>query len=169
MTRGRLIYPFIAEIAALNTLATSFNGAPLADGYDFDFKEPVKKADGTTSRVYDASFRIECQVETESAGDTFDKLGMRNLGDDGDTEIKLCFHFQDLEDMGLVDANGRGQINKGAKLVAIFDSDGEEVDNYAERSLFVVEAQPRSYGLSSLKRNLLVVTFRYRMTSTLEA
>lgn len=162
--RGRLIWEFVAHVAKLNTLATSVNGAPLDDGYDYDFKEPVKKADGTTSRVYDAAIPIPCQVETE--GDPFDTLAMKNLGDDRDTALKLCFHFQDLEDMGLVDSKGRATITKGDRLTAIYDKDGEEIDDYNERELVVVEAQPRSAGLSGHKRNLLLVSFRHRDQST---
>lgn len=165
--RGRLITEFKAEISRLNTLATSVNGAPLDDGYDYDFKEPVKKADGTTSRVFDQSIKIPCQVETE--GDRFDFLTMRNLGDNSDTEVKLVFHFQDLEDMGLVGPKGRAKITKGDKLIAIFDEDDEEIDNYEERNLVVTTAQPRSAGLSGGRRNLLLVTFRRRDRSTSEA
>lgn len=164
--RGRLIWPFTARIAKLDTLATSVNGAPLSGGYDFDFKEPVKKSDGTTSRVYGNPIDLPCQVETE--GDQFDRLTMRNLGDDGDTALKLVFHFQDLEDYGLVDTKGRATIPKGTKLVAIFDGDMEEIDDYESQDLVVTEAQPRSAGLSGLKRNLLLVTFKARDESTSE-
>ena len=162
--RGRLIFPFEAKLSKLNTAGTAVNGAPLPDGYDYDFKEPVKKADGTNARIYDAPILLPCQVETE--GDQFDALTMRNLGDDRDTEIKLLFHFQDLEDYGLVDSKGRAKITKGDKLVSVWDNEGNEVDNYEEAGLVVTQAQPRSYGLSGGRRNLLLVTFRARDTST---
>lgn len=164
--RGRLIWPFIAEVAKLNTVATSVNGAPLATGYDHDFKEPVKKADGTTSRSYDPGIQLPVQVETE--GDPFDALVMRNTGDDGDTELKLVFHFRDLEDRGLVDIKGRATITKGDKLIRVTDRDGEEIDNYEERNLVVTEVQPRSAGLSGHRRNILLVSFRRRSVTTTE-
>lgn len=164
--RGRLIFPFTAHVARLDTTATAANGAPLSDGYDYDFKEPVKKADGTTARVYKPVDKLPCQVETE--GDPFDALAMRNLGDDQTTTVKLCFHFQDLEDYGLVDAKGRALFKKGDKLVAVYDQDETEIDDYSARNLVVTEAQPRSAGLSGGKRNLLLVTFKTRDLSTSE-
>lgn len=161
--RGRLIWRFEAEIAIYDTAATEANGAPFPSGFNPWLREPVKKADGSETRRF-ATHRLGVQVETE--GDQFDALRMNNLGDGGATELKLVFHFQELEDNLLVDAKGRAMLVKGSRLLCVFDQDGMEVDNYAERDVVVTEAQPRSYGLSGGKRNLLLVTFRKRDTGT---
>ena len=163
--RGRLISPMSAIVAFYDTAATEANGGPFPSGYDPVFREPVKKADGSETRQF-VTHTLDCQLETE--GDRFDQLQMRNTGDDGATEVKLVFHFQDLEDNLLVDAAGRATIVKGSKLLQVFDQLGNEIDDYGERELVVVEAQPRSAGLSGGQRNLLLVTFRERDKGTNE-
>lgn len=160
--RGRLIFPMEAEILRLDTLATSVNG-PGGQGFDPLFKEPLKEADGTTSRLFKAAKWVPCQVETE--GDQFDQLSMLNTGDDGGTELILVLHFQDLEDFGWVDSKGRAVIPKGSKLGRIRDQDLEELDDYVDRDLVVTQARPHSYGLSGGKRNLLIVFFARRERS----
>jgi hypothetical protein len=164
--RGRLIWPFRATIERLDTQATAANPGPTAGGYDHDFKEPRKRADGTTNTVYMAPIILNCQVETEA--DDFDALAMRRGGDNRDSEVKLVFHFQELEDHGLVDDHGRALMSKGDRLVAIHTQNREEVDNYAELHLVATNLQPRSYGLSGLKRNLLLVSYRRRDRSSIE-
>ena len=57
--RGRLIWIFTAEVLRLDTAATAENG-PGAVGYDHDFREPLKAADGTTSRVYHPAVELDC-------------------------------------------------------------------------------------------------------------
>lgn len=158
MTRGRLIWPFLATVEPLDTAATE--AADAGTGYDPYFKEPITRSDGTDARVYGTPVELECQVETEM--DEVRELNQGNSGDDERVELKLVFHFQDLEDQGLVDASGRALIKKGDRLVQITDIDGTEIDDYSGLNLVVQHSQPRSAGLSSLRRNLLLVTFKKR-------
>jgi hypothetical protein len=160
--RGRLIFPMTSRIEIIDTVSTASNGGVLGGGYDQDFREPVVFAGGGVSTSYFAAVDLPCQVETEESADAFAKLSMSGLGDESVTEIQLAFHFRDLEDAGLVDATGRAQIHNGSRLIRVVDRSGIEVDNYSERDLVVTESVPRSYGLTSGNRNLLLVDFTRR-------
>ena len=85
MTRGRLIFPFLADIRRIDTaaMATSeLDGVgPLTGGYDSDFKEPVlvdRDGDGIGERMRaeHAPVRIPCQVDTKA----FEELRMFAAG-----------------------------------------------------------------------------------------
>lgn len=164
--RGRLIWPFRATVARLDTSGTSANAGPTAGGYDNAFKEPRKRADGTLNTVYKALIVLQAQVETE--GDDFDALSLRRGGDNRDSEVKLVFHFQELEDMGLVSPKGRALLSKGDRLMAVHTQSREEIDDYSDLDLVATVLQPRSAGLSGGKRNLLLVTYRRRDRSSVE-
>lgn len=167
--RGRLIYAFEATIARLDTAATDLNvpaGHP--SGFDHTFGTTIKLTSGETTTVYSAPVKLRCQVETEGDSTPWDALAMLQTGDNRDSELKLVFHYRDLEDQLLVDIKGRVKLYKGDKLTAIHTKDGEEVDNYDEMGLVATELKPVGYGLSGGKRNLLVVTYRRRDRSTAE-
>ena len=110
MTRGRLIWPAIIEIAPIDTEATE-----AADRYDFRMREPKQLSDGTKDRVEGTPFRLNCQFETE--GDAFEDLRMMGSGDSPNSQIKVLLHFEELEDLGMVDVKGRATIRKGDRLV----------------------------------------------------
>ncbi|TXH17462.1 MAG: hypothetical protein E6R03_03915 [Hyphomicrobiaceae bacterium] len=158
MTRGRLIFPMTCRYEPLDTAATAAQDG--GTGYDRDFREPIRRPDRTTSLTYGDPIEVECQVETED--DVQRLLDQQTHGDQSKSEVRLCFHFQDLEDQGLVDDNGRALIKNGDHLLALLDVDGNILDDYAQMDLVVTHAQPRSYGLSSLRRNLLLVTWSRR-------
>ena len=69
--RGRLIFPFLAELHRLDTTGTATtdpDGAgPLTSGYDPDFKEPVgvdsnDDGIGESVRIEHPPVRLPCQV-----------------------------------------------------------------------------------------------------------
>ncbi len=159
--RGRLIFPFIAEIVQLDTVATAADpdaGGPLTSGYDDVFRELVKLPDGTDARVDTASVRIPCQVEVE----TYEQQLMRRSGGDNNAVIRLVFHFEDLENMGLVDlSTGLSKIKVNDRPLALYHQfDGslaQKLDGF-----YITEAQPQSFGLTGLRRNLLVCTCQGR-------
>lgn len=165
--RGRLINPFLVELAQLDTAATDEDpdaGGALVSGYDDDFREPVRVSDGTTAgadarREKDHIF-VPCQVEVV----TFDQLRMLGSGDVPNYQLRLVFHFEELERMGLVDpATGKALIRKNDRLVAIRECSGALVEAVATPpGLYATEPQPQSFGLSGSKRNLLLVTFEDR-------
>ncbi len=169
--RGRLIFPFLAKLYRLDTLATATedpDGAgPLQGGYDHDFKESVLvdlDDDGIGERIRQehSPVRIPCQVEPE----VFDELKMFASGNAPRSNIDLVFHFKDLERMGLVDlTSGDALIRPGDRLSAIYDKAGELVQQIrTPPGLYVTEARPIGFGLNRARplRNLLLVAFNDR-------
>lgn len=161
--RGRLIFPFLAELYRLDPGAMA--GQP--PGYDDDFKEPAlldSDGDGVGNafRRERPPVRLPCQVETE----TIEAMRMMPSGNAPQSRLELVFHFGDLERQGLVDmASGEALLRPGDRLGGLFDTDGELV--WAVRTppgLYVTEARPTGFGLSRRRprRNLLVVSFSER-------
>ena len=177
MTRGRLIFPFLAELARLDTAATAADpdgAGPLVSGYDPDFKEPVARdtdADGRGEpvRVEHPPVRVPCQVDT----DAFAQLQMLAAGNAPRSDVELVFHFRDLERLGLVDTEtGDALIRPGDRLAGICDMAGELVQAVrTPPGLYVTEARPSGFGLGRARprRNLLVVSFRDRQQGTRRA
>ena len=164
--RGRLINPFVAELARLDTVATAADPdgpGPLTSGYDPDFKEtvmvPATGERGTDARKEMPSIRIPCQVEVG----TFEALQQLASGNSPDSKVTLVFHFRDLERMGLVDpGTGDALLGVNDRLVAIHDLVGNLVQAVrTPPGLYATEVQPQSFGLG-LNRNLLLVTFEER-------
>lgn len=169
--RGRLIFPFLAELRRLDTAAmasTDPDGpGPLTGGFDPDFKEPVlvdRDGDGIAERerVEHPAIRVPCQVESK----VFEDLRMLASGDSPRSDISLVFHFKDLERLGLVDAaTGDALIRPNDRLAGLYDLGGLLVQTIrTPPGLYVTQAQPRGFGLgrSQPHRNLLLVTFEAR-------
>ena len=169
--RGRLIFPFLAEMRRLDTAAMASidpDGAgPLTRGFDPDFKEPVlvdRDGDGIAERERTElpAIRVPCQVEPK----VFEDLRMLASGDSPRSDISLVFHFKDLERLGLVDATtGDALIRPNDRLAGLYDLGGLLVQTIrTPPGLYVTQAQPRGFGLgrSRPRRNLLLVTFEAR-------
>lgn len=164
--RGRLINPFLAELAQLDTVASAADpdgAGPALSGYDPDFKETVVLAGPGGERV-DARkekppIRVPCQVEIG----VFEALQQLAAGNSPNSRVVLVFHFRDLEQMGLVDATtGEALLRTNDRLVAIHTMRGELVQAIrTPPGLYATEVQPQSFGLG-LSRNLLLVTFDER-------
>lgn len=165
--RGRLINPFLAELARLDTVATAEDpdgAGPLASGYDRDFKETVLLPDagwrGHDARREKPLIRVPCQVEVQSFGELQEVL----TGISPRSHLVLVFHFEDLERMNLVDPGaGDALLRIDDRLVAIRDyHTGDAVQAVrTPPGLYITEVQPQSFGLG-LKRNLLFATFNER-------
>jgi hypothetical protein len=169
--RGRLIFPFVAELCRLDSQATGNvdpdGEGPLSGGYDPDFREPVlvdTDADGLglSARREHPPVRLPCQVEAKA----FDQLQMAAAGNAPGSAIELLFHFCDLERQGMVDEeSGQALIHPGDRLAAVHDTAGSLVFTVTNPpGLFVREARPLGFGLgrSRPQRNLLLVTFEDR-------
>lgn len=167
--RGRLINPFLAEIAQLDTVATAADpdgAGPLTSGYDPDFKETVLVAPGgerVDARRETPFVRVPCQVEVG----TLQAMQQLAAGNSPNSRIVLVFHFQDLERMALVEAeSGEARLRVNDRLVAIRSLHGDLVQTVrTPPGLFATEVQPQSFGLG-LSRNLLLVTFEERELAT---
>ena len=172
--RGRLINPFFASIAQLDTSATAADpdgDGPLASGYDEDFREPIRiptpeEQTGTCARTEKPLIKLRCQVEPA----TFEALRQFNTGAVPDRSITLIFHFRDLERVGLVEpATGNPLLRVNDRLVAISDLQGNVVQTVRNPpGLFATEVQPRSFGIG-LCRNLLLVKYDERETASRSA
>ena len=173
--RGRLIFPFLAELHRLDTRGTAEadpDGAgPLVAGYDPDFKESVlvdgdDDGVGERLRAEHPAVRLPCQVEPEA----FDALRMFAAGNSPKSRFELVFHFADLEREGLVDtATGDALVRPGDRLGGLYDRAGELVQAIrTPPGLYATEARPIGFGLNLARprRNLLLVTFGDRVVAT---
>ncbi len=167
--RGRLIFPFRADIRQLDTDATDANdGGKAGDvGYDDDFKEPTPLAPvteegaGLSNRREKPALYLPAQVEMG----TGEKMRQFFQGNDPSSRLVLIFHFRDLERLGLVDSVGNAKIRVGDRLHALSPLRGSVVDTRAAwtptKPLFAVEVQPNAFGIG-LSRNLLFAYFESR-------
>lgn len=164
--RGRLINPFLAEIAQLDTVATGADPdgpGPLISGYDDDFKETVIVGSSPQTRADTRRekplLRIPCQVEVS----TLETLEQFSTGASPHSRLTLVFHFEHIEQAGLVDeATGVAVLRVNDRLSAIYACDGQLVHSVrTPPGLYAIEVQPQSFGMG-LSRNLLVVTFQER-------
>jgi len=164
--RGRLIFPFVAELHQLDTYATAQDpdgAGPLESGYDVDFRETVNvpvegQQVGDDARVEKAPIQLLCQVEpTES-----ETLNQLFSGAVLSTTTVLIFHFTELEKRGLVDSDGNPLIQIGDRLGALYNTRGQVVQSFPNPpGVYVTERRPIGFGLHSEapQRNLLAVRF----------
>jgi hypothetical protein len=170
--RGALIQVFLAEVVRLDRSAMS---APrLGTGtsaLDDDFREPRAIDDdddgiGERVRIELPPVRIPCQIEPEE----IDDLRSFAAGSSPRHEVRLVFHFRDLERLGLVDrATGEALLFPGDRLGAIFDRDGGLVEAYPmPAGMFLTERRASGFGLDLRRprRNLLLVRFEERQQAT---
>jgi hypothetical protein len=160
--RGRLIQKFVAELGRIDTSAIEAAG-----NFDDAFREATSidtdgDGVGDPTRQEMTAIQIPCQIESE----VWEALSAHVMGADPDFDIRLVFHFRDLESLGLVGSDGNATITIGDRLIRILDKAGTtEIQQVpAERPLYVTEALPRGWGIcmANPTRNLLVVTFAAR-------
>lgn len=172
--RGRLIFPFLAEIARLDTYATAQDpdlAGPLTSGYDKDFREVVVvpetgKQIGHSARKEHPLVRVPCQVEPAF----WEGLQALQTGDAPKSNLGLVFHYGDLESMSLVDPlTGDALLRVDDRLVAMYDINGALVQSVrTPPGLYITEARPIGHGLNQEKpyRNLLLCSFADREQGT---
>lgn len=159
--RVRLINPFTAEIARLDTVATesTAGGKP---GYDRTFREPEVKIVGgvrTSARAEKPAIQIPVQVEDR----TWQALRAYDNGNSPETGIGLVAHYRDLRRLGLVDdATGKVALNVNDRLVRILDKCGRVVSLVrTPPGLYCTEVRPMSYGIGRTL-NLCLLLFSER-------
>lgn len=168
--RGRLIHPFNAVIARLDTVSTRSNdpdgAGELTGGYDDVFRAPhvVEDSSGNRKEVREESeITVPAQIEDRR----FEAMRQLPSGDVPQSAMILTMHFEDLERLGLVDDNGVARIHKNDRLVEIREfCNNALVQSFRDPpGLYVIEAVPAAHGLG-LKRNLLLVAFEQRDTGS---
>lgn len=112
-TRGRLINKFVAVIMRLDTVATA---AVVGGGYDPEFDAVIPVDDGSqlglSSRREMADLRLPVQLDRKNWGEQNLSRGGRQIVAD----IVLVFHWPDLENGGLVGADGECTLKKGDRI-----------------------------------------------------
>lgn len=164
--RGRLINPFKVKIARLDTTGTAGDpdvGGPLTSGYDNVFRAPRPKVGGGNHRKELALITLPCQFEND---DVYERLNQTAAGNDTDSRLRVVFHFQDLEELDLVDAvTGEAKLRLGDRLESVHRHDDEALIQKMGLNgggFFCTEVKPVSFGLSGGERNLLVCTYEAR-------
>lgn len=163
-SRGRLINPFMAKIARLDTIKTRSNdpAGTVSSGYDDIFREPVVTTDGNdrTKGRKETIVCATCQVE-----DATHKLMIHGPGGDSPSNrLALVFHFKDLERLGLVDSTTlEARIHPRDRLVSLHKAcNGRTVQRFEETpGWHCVESRPAGFGLGG-QRNLLICVFSAR-------
>lgn len=168
--RGRLIFPFVVELAQLDTAATAADpdgAGPLTSGYDEDFREPVTvladPADqvGVSARVESGPIQFRAQIEPSM----FERLEAMISGGSPKSRFAIVAHFRELERDGLVGPDGAALIRKNDRLVRILTTKGALVRDIPDPpGLFVHQVQDRGFGPGG-QRNLLLITFEERERS----
>lgn len=167
--RGRLINPFLVEIYRLDQAGTAADpdgAGPLTSGYDDVYREAVviPSADliGTDARLEHAAVRVPAQMHTGPTPGQMAALKETVTGNVASGNIQILVHFQDLDRLGLVDADTQMALLKvGDRLDAIYSMDGVLVQKIlTPPGLYCTEAVP-IFGLGST-RNLLQLSFESR-------
>lgn len=147
--RGRILAPFTAELAHFDSQATTVNPVLHEPTVTYD---PITGA-RTTGRAEKLA-QVRCQVETG----TFQAQGMAPMGDIPRSSLTLVFHYQDLEEAGLIGPENRPLVNVNDRLVRILTEHGVEQQSFARSPVFVTEVTPSGFGFGGAV-NLLVVRF----------
>ena len=170
-TFGRLIFPFLCDLAIHDIVATAADpdaGGPQVSGYDPDFREIVKiegpsgpNEPGITARKENI-IRIPFQEDDVEA---WKRVRMMQTGNSPAAAFGAIFHFSDLEALSLVDATtGDSLIKIDDRLVAVYDMDGNLMQKVTTPpGLYVRDVEP-NFGLKG-GRNLLYVRFESRVMS----
>ena len=122
MSRGSLIFPFLVEIAQLDTVATEADPdgpGELTSGYDPIFNEVVKLRSpdlgGRSARLEKTIITLPCQWEVQN----FEQQRQLPSGNAADTVTRIVLHFEDLEDGGLLAPDGSSLININDRIVRL--------------------------------------------------
>ncbi len=173
MSRGRLIFPFIVELAQLDTVAMTRDPdgpGPETSGYDIDFREPiiikanVDDVKGEALRE-ETCIRLRCQIEDS----VFEAVRQVLGGTSPNSKMTLVFHFKELEEKNLIDENGRAMIRLHDRLRAIYDCTGKLIETIPDPpGLFINDVTPAGFGIGR-QRNLLIVGLQERELGTQSA
>lgn len=169
-----LIFPFVIEVARLDTAGTAADpvdadpARPADSGYDPIYREPIKVPTSPTDRV-GVSARVELpviQIPAQIEAEQFDKLQMLLSGNSPAEMFRCILHFRDIERQGLTRPNGVAAFSPGDRLVRVLHKrDLTLVQDFPDPpGMHLEQAMPRGWGLSrrSATRDLLFLDFRAR-------
>ncbi len=168
---GRLINPFLAEMARLDIAATAADpdaAGPLTSSYDEDYREtrirPTTNRVGEGMRVEFPLVRIPAQFHAGPSPGQLLALKPTVTGNVASASVVVLMHFDDLTQLGLIDSDTQtATIKVGDRLHAVYRMDGTLVQLIpTPPGLYVTMAVP-IFGLGA-QRNLLEVTLESRDT-----
>lgn len=119
LLRGMLLFPLHVAIARLDTLTTEATG-----GYNFVTKQPVLKLinPGTSAqkrvdgRVYFDPLILKAQIERG----TWRQMHVGPNGNVPDSRLTIVLHMVDLEQRGLVGADGEPALKVNDKILGVY-------------------------------------------------
>jgi len=152
--KGRIVAPFLASIAQLNTAATAAN----TPGYDSLFSEPDTTIDVLGNRATARQETIvQCRCQVESG--TFERQQMTPMGNAPASQLVLVFHWSDLTDANLVGADNRPKLQVNDRLVQIIRiEDNVVMTDFSLVPVYITDATPSGYGFGG-SVNLLICRF----------
>lgn len=154
LRRGKLINPFLVDIAQIDTAAMA-----AGPGFNKLLNEPRVSYDPITGARdggrREQIVRLRCQIET----DTSERQRQTPGGNAPASAMVLILHFKDLERAGLVDpATNRPTLRVNDRVVQILTLAGAVSQVFPNPpGLYVLEVQPIGFGYGG-KVNLLKVT-----------
>lgn len=159
--RVPLLWPVDVIIYRLDiqgTWATDPPGSP-TEGYNYLLREPVVSRTAgarTVTRAELAPVTVPAQVEVQ----TYQQLAATFGGDSAVTDIAFVTHRQDLETLGLLDANKHCLLKPGDRIDHI-EKTGRTVQTFTKQ-LFIYEVRPKSWGFGPDGYDLEVIYTTYR-------
>ena len=169
-----LIFPFVIEVARLDTAGTAADpvdadpARPVDSGYNPVYREPTKVPTSTTDRI-GVSARVELpviQIAAQIEAEQFDRLQMLISGHSPSELFRCVLHFRDIERQSLTRPDGVAAFSVGDRLVRILHKrDLSLVQDIPDPpGMHLEQALPRGWGLSRTRatRDLLFLDFRAR-------
>ncbi len=166
MSRGRLIFPKVLEIARYDPAATADIG-----GFDPVLREPKvtnKNRVGQDARKRTREEKlvtVEGQIET----DTFERMAMGSLGNAASSRLGVVCFAEALEEAGLYEvATGRSLFKPTDRLARILDPEtgGLLLAIEDPPGLYCTSCKPCGFGFGSGSANLLELIFEGRPPGT---
>lgn len=164
-TRGRLIFPVRVELARIDVESTRAD-----DGFDDTLGQPKLAPSiglppkgnlrGEVATRYFAPVRVLGQVENGLAKLTTYQQGMVQTGNQPKFKVQVVYHYEELEQAGLVSADGHVKMRSGDRLTKILRVDGTLICNIEDA--YATRVDDTSFGLSAQQRNLCIVTYESR-------
>jgi hypothetical protein len=160
MSRGRLIFPKLVEVAR-------FDSASVADAGDFDTSlheivvdNPNTVADRRIVPRREVPVRLRAQIET----DTFLRLSMGGLGAVPGSRLVCVFFGPELEELGFIDPETRTPALKTTdRLAGIFELDERLILRIDDPpGLYATSVKPCAFGFGAGGYNLVEVLFESR-------
>jgi hypothetical protein len=164
-TRGRLIFPVRVELARIDVEATRADS-----GFDDVLGQPRLAAApglpakgnprGEIATKYFLPVRVLGQIENGLARLTTYQQGMVQTGNQPKLKLQIVYHYAELEQAGLVSADGHVKMRSGDRLLAAYKLDGVQICTFEDA--YATRVDDTSFGLSAQNRNLCVMTYESR-------